>query len=37
MVALQLMSQDVLCGVTSVKDGRQKAPTIFNSAVVGRC
>ena len=37
MVALQLMSQDVLCGVTSVKDGRQKAPTIFNSSVVCRC
>lgn len=37
MVALQLMSQDVLCGVTSVKDGRQKAPTIFSSAGVCRC
>ena len=37
MVALQLMSQDVLYGVTSVKDGRQKAPIIFNSAVVCRC
>ena len=37
MVALQLMSHDVLYGVTSVKDDRQRAPTIFNSAVVCRC
>ena len=37
MVALQLMSQNVFYGVTSVKDGRQKAPIIFNSAFAYRC